>query len=268
MSKRLAGKVAFVTGAGRGQGRSHAVRLAQEGADIIAVDICGQMDSVPYSLATDEDLRETAAAVEALDRRIVATKADVRDFAGLKKALDDGVAELGRLDIVSANAGIFSVGAAHELSATSWNEMIDVNLNGVWRTAKAAVPHMQRGGSIVLTSSGNGAAPAPLFAHYVAAKYGVVGLMKSLALELASRGIRVNALMPGAVDTNMIKDFRDMTLSSIRYAPSEPPNEHMKLLQPVEISNALVFLASDDARYVTGAAFPVMGMALIEDEPQ
>ena len=268
MSARLAGKVAFVTGAARGQGRSHAVRLAQEGADIIAVDICGQLDSVPYPMATEDDLRQTVDAVQALDRRIVATKADVRDFERLKQALDDGVSELGRLDIVSANAGIFSIGAGHELSASSWKDMIDVNLTGVWHTAKAAVPHLSDGGggSIVLTSSGNGAAPAAMFAHYVAAKYGVVGLMKSLALELASRGIRVNALMPGAVATDMIKGFRDVTMESVRYAPSDPPNRMMKLLQPVEISNALVYLVSDEARYVTGAAFPVMGMALVDDE--
>jgi (+)-trans-carveol dehydrogenase len=159
MAGRLEGKVAFITGAARGQGRSHAIRLAEEGADIIAVDIAKQVDSVPYPMATPEDLAETVKEVEALDRRIVATQADVRDYAALKQALDDGVAELGHVDIVSANAGIASYGQAVDLDETTWRDMIDTNLTGVWHTCKAAIPHLiaqGNGGSIVLTSSAAG----------------------------------------------------------------------------------------------------------------
>jgi SDR family mycofactocin-dependent oxidoreductase len=188
MTGRVEGKVAFITGAARGQGRSHAVRLAEEGADIIAVDICAQIGSVPYEMATPADLAETVREVEALDRRIVAAEADVRDYAALKAALDDGVAQLGGLDIVSANAGIASFAPAADLEEATWQDMIDVNLTGVWHAAKAAIPHLiagGRGGSIVLTSSTAGLVALPNMAHYVAAKHGVVGLMRTLALELA-----------------------------------------------------------------------------------
>ena len=143
MAGRVEGKVAFITGAARGQGRSHAIRLAQEGADIIAVNLAAQVDSVPYPMATPEDLAQTVKEVEALDRRIVATQADVRDYAALKKALDDGVAQLGRLDIVSANAGIFSFGQDDELPEQTWQDMIDINLTGMWHTCKAAIPHLR-----------------------------------------------------------------------------------------------------------------------------
>src|SRR5689334_18231217 len=155
MAGRVEGKVAFVTGAARGQGRSHAIRLAEEGADIIAVDLCGQVDSVPYPMSTPGDLAQTVKEVESLDRRIVATQADVRDAVALKSALDAGVSELGRLDIVCANAGIFSF-STEELTEQAWRDMIDINLTGVWHTTRAAVPHLVeggRGGSIILTSS-------------------------------------------------------------------------------------------------------------------
>jgi (+)-trans-carveol dehydrogenase len=175
---RLEGKVAFVTGAARGQGRSHAVRLADEGADIVAVDIASQIDTVPFPMATPDDLAETVAEVEALDRRIVASQADVRDYDALKAALDDGVARLGRLDIVAANAGIVSYGSAEELIEEAWRDVIDVDLAGVWHTVKAAIPHLRAagGGSIVITSSVGGLEGSPSTAHYVAAKHGVVGL--------------------------------------------------------------------------------------------
>src|SRR5580698_8920014 len=153
MAGRVAGKVAFITGAARGQGRSHAIRLGEEGADLIAVDLAGQIGSVPYAMATPADLAETVKEVEALDRRIVATQADVRDYGALKAALDDGVAQLGRLDIVAANAGIFSVDRAEELPEQTWQDMIDTNLTGVWHAAKASIPHLRaggRGGSIIL----------------------------------------------------------------------------------------------------------------------
>jgi len=206
---RLAGKVAFITGAARGQGRSHALRLAEEGADLIAVDLVSDISSVPYALARPGDLDETVRRVEAMDRRIVATPADVRDYDALKKALDAGVERLGRVDIVSANAGIFSSGPAHQMDESTWADMIDVNLSGVWRTAKAAIPHLVEqgdGGAIILTASVAGLRSYANVGHYVAAKHGVVGLMKTLAQELAPHRVRVNALAPTQVDTAMIQN--------------------------------------------------------------
>ncbi len=271
MAGRVAGKVAFITGAARGQGRSHAIRLAQEGADIIAVNLCGQVDSVPYAMATPADLAETVKEVEALDRRIVATQADVRDFGALKTALDDGVAQLGHLDIVSANAGIFSFGTLEELSETAWRDMLDVNLTGVWHAAKAAIPHLRaaRGGSIILTSSGLGLEGMPNVGHYVSAKHGVVGLMRTLALELAPDLIRVNSVHPTTVNTDMIQNAAAYEL----FAPDLPEDERtsqviterlltinalpIPWIEPVDVSNAVLWLASDEARYVTGVPLPV-----------
>src|SRR3981081_2325321 len=205
----LDGKVAFITGAARGQGRSHAITLAREGADIISVDIAAQIASVPYPMATREDLAQTVKEVEATGRRIVATQADVRDYDALKQALDEGVAQLGRLDIVSANAGIVSYGRAEDLAEQTWQDVIDVNLTGEWHAAKAAIPHLRaggRGGSIVITSSDAGLKGFPNLAHYVSAKHGVVGLMRTLALELAPDMIRVNSLHPTTVDTPMVQN--------------------------------------------------------------
>jgi (+)-trans-carveol dehydrogenase len=270
MAGKLEGKVAFITGAARGQGRSHAIRLAEEGADIIAVDICDQVGSVPYPMATPEDLTETVKEVEALDRRIVATQADVRDYGALKKALDDGVAELGRLDIVSANAGIASYGQAAELDETTWQDMIDINLTGVWHAAKAAIPHLiagGRGGSIVLTSSTAGLLAIPNMAHYVSAKHGVVGLMRTLALELAPHFIRVNSVHPTGVDTPMVQNDASMRLflPDVENPTAEQYAEVMGSLnalpipwvEPRDISNAVLFLASDEARYITGVTLPI-----------
>jgi SDR family mycofactocin-dependent oxidoreductase len=205
---RLEGKVAFVTGAARGQGRSHTGRLAEEGADIVAVDIASQIDTVPYTMARPDDLALTVKEVEALDRRIVATEVDVRDYNGLKAALDDGVDQLGRLDIVSANAGIVGYAAAEELSEQAWRNMIDVNLTGAWHTVKAAIPHLRAGGggSIVITSSDAGLEAAPNAAHYGASKHGVVGLMRALADELAPDMVRVNTVHPGSVNTDMVQN--------------------------------------------------------------
>ena len=268
---RLDGKVAFVTGAARGQGRSHALRMAQEGADIVAIDIADQIASVGYPMARQEDLDETVRQIEALDRRIVASKADVRDYDALKAALDDGVAQLGRLDIVSANAGIASFGSAVDLSEAEWDDMMDVNLKGVWHTAKAAIPHLRAagGGSVILTSSTAGLEALPNLAHYVAAKHGVVGLMRTLALELAADMIRVNSVHPTSVDTDMIHN--DMTYEL--FAPDltkeqrtrEALAERFQTLnalpipwvEAVDISNAVLFLASDEARYITGVTLPV-----------
>jgi SDR family mycofactocin-dependent oxidoreductase len=269
MAGRVEGKVAFITGAARGQGRSHAIRLAQEGADIIAVDLVGQIDTVPYAMSTPDDLTETVRQVEALDRRIVATRADVRDYSALKKALDDGVAQLGKLDIVSANAGIFSFGTLENLSDEAWKDMLDVNLTGVWHAVKAAIPHLKAngGGSVILTSSDAGLFAFPNIGHYVSAKHGVVGLMRTAALELANDNIRVNSIHPTNVDTDMIQNETayHLFLPDVEHPTREQFAEAAKPLnalpipwvQPVDISNALLWLASDEARYVTGVTLPV-----------
>ena len=254
---RLAGKVAFITGAARGQGRSHAVRLAEEGADIIAIDI-----------GSPTDLAQTVKEVEALDRRIVASQADVRDSGGLTAALDDGVARLGRLDIVVANAGIVRFGTVEELTEQAWRDVIDVNLTGVWHTVKAAIPHLRAagGGSIIII--GTGLKGKPNLGHYAAAKHGLVGLMQSLANELAPDMVRVNTVHPSAVDNDMIHnqalyhqllpDHRgDITRQEI-----EPVFQTLNALpvpwvESVDISNAVLFLASDEARYITGVTLPV-----------
>jgi (+)-trans-carveol dehydrogenase len=267
---RVEGKVAFVTGAARGQGRSHAVRLAQEGADIVAVDICAQVDSVTsYAMATADDLKETVAQVEALDRRIIATRADVRDFAHLSRVLDEGVAELGRLDIVCANAGIYSTGRMVDLSEQTWQDMIDINLTGVWHTCKAAIPHLiaAGGGSMILTSSAVGLKASQNVGHYGAAKHAVVGLMRTLALELAADMIRVNSVHPTGVDTLMI--MNDSLYAQMAPGVAHPTREDVipvmssmnalpvPWVEPVDVSNAVLFLASDEARYITGVTFPV-----------
>ena len=276
---RLSGKVAFITGAARGQGRAHAVRLAEEGADIIAVDISRQIDSVPYRLATEGDLAETVRQVEALDRRIVAADADVRDYASLKGAVDAGVAELGRLDIVVANAGIFSRGRLIDLDEAAFRDVIDVNLIGVWHTVKAAVPHIQaggRGGSIVMTSSTGGLRAAGNTGHYTASKHGVVGLMRTLAKELAPEMIRVNSVHPTAVDTPMMHNDDMYSLFAPDAAEADRNRELMverslglnmlpiPWVEPVDIANAVLFLVSDEGRYVTGVTLPVDAGALIK----
>ena len=208
MAGRVEGKVAFVTGAARGQGRSHAVRLAQEGADIIALDICGPIrDNALIEPSTPEDMAETVEAVKGLNRRIVTVQADVRDFDAVKSAVDDGVAQLGRLDIVVANAGIGTGGTPlHQTDEFDWQEMQDINLSGVWKTVKAAVPHIiegGNGGSIILTSSVGGLKAYPNTGPYIAAKHGVVGLMRSFAVELGEHFIRVNTVHPTNVNTPM-----------------------------------------------------------------
>jgi SDR family mycofactocin-dependent oxidoreductase len=259
---RVEGKVAFVTGAGRGQGRSHAIRLAEEGADIIAVDICRNYDTVGYGMSTEADLAQTAKDVEALDRRIVATRADVRDAAALKAAVDEGVAQLGRLDIVCANAGICTVQAWDEVTPAVWQDTLDTNLTGVWNTMVACTPHLiaAGGGSIIATSSTAGIKGLPYFAPYVAAKHGVVGIARTMANELARHQIRVNTVHPTGVDTPMATGLgglnplieRDPNLGPI-YMNTLP----VETVDVRDISNAVLFLASDEARYVTGLEFTV-----------
>jgi (+)-trans-carveol dehydrogenase len=269
MTGRVEGKVAFITGAARGQGRSHALRLAEEGADIIAVDICEQIESVPYDMSTPADLEQTVKEVQAQGRRIVAVQADVRDHAALEAAVDAGVAELGRLDIVCANAGILSFAGGAELSETMWTDMIDVNLTGVWNTARVTVPHLTSagGGSIVLTNSAAGLRARKNLAHYVSAKHGVVGLMRSLALELAPQMIRVNSVHPTGVDTDMV--MNDAMWSLFRPDLTAPNREDVRnrcqemnalpipWVEPRDVSNAVLFLASDESRYITGVTLPV-----------
>jgi SDR family mycofactocin-dependent oxidoreductase len=263
------GKVAFVTGAARGQGRSHALRLAQEGADIIAIDIAAQIDTVPYPMGTPEDLAETVRQVEALDRRIVASQADTRDYDAVKKAVDEGVAQLGRLDIVASNAGIAGYGRADELSEQAWQDMIDVQLTGMWHACKAAIPHLRAagGGSITITSSDAGLFAMENLAHYVSAKHGVVGLMRALTLELANDMIRVNTVNPTVVNTPMVNNEPSYKL--FRPDLEHPTEDDFKAaaltlnalpipwVEPVDISNAVLFLASDEARYITGITLPV-----------
>lgn len=259
---RVEGKVAFVTGAARGQGRSHAIRLAEEGADIIAVDICEDVASVPYGLATQADLDETVKAVEALDRRIVARAADVRDPAALQAVVDAGVAELGRLDVVSANAGICTVQRWDEVTPQVWQDTLDINLTGVWNTCTAAIPHLiaAGGGSIVITSSTAGIKGLPFLAPYVAAKHAVVGIGRSLANELSAHSIRVNTVHPTGVDTPMVAGLgglepilgKDPMLGPI-FMNSLP----VEMTDPRDISNAVLWLASDESRYVTGLMLTV-----------
>jgi SDR family mycofactocin-dependent oxidoreductase len=231
---KLDGKVAFITGAARGQGRSHAVKLASEGADIIAIDSCADTKTALYPMATEEDLAETVRLVEALDRRIVATKADVRDRDHLKKVVAAGVAELGRLDIVSANAGICTLQEWDEVTTEIWQETIDINLTGVWNTCVAAIPHLLAAGagSIIITSSTAGRKGLPFFAPYVAAKAGVVGVAKSLANELGERNIRVNTVHPTGVNTKMLDGLGGMS-AIIEHHPKVGPLYENAL--PVEL---------------------------------
>ncbi|MGB3369028.1 MAG: mycofactocin-coupled SDR family oxidoreductase [Rhodococcus sp. (in: high G+C Gram-positive bacteria)] len=262
MTTRFDGKVAFITGAARGQGRAEAIRLASEGADIIAVDICREFPSTHYDGASAADLAETVAAVEALDRRIVATETDTRDFAALDKALRDGVAELGRLDVVVANAGICSAAMSWQITPEQWQETIDVNLTGTFFTVKAAVPILLEqgtGGSIVMTSSVAGLRGLPFLAHYAASKHGIVGLCRSMANELGQYGIRVNSIHPHGVETGMqptemmaLIGEHGATLGPIFMGSLPDP-----VSQPEDIAAAVAWLASDEARHVTGIQLPV-----------
>lgn len=262
---RVQGKVAFITGAARGQGRSHAVRLAQEGAEIIAVDVCQSFGTVPYDGPTEADLAQTVKEVEALDRRILARQADVRDLSSLQAAVDEGLSQFGHIDIVCANAGIASFGPALELTEETWQEVIDINLTGVWKTVKATAPSMVergQGGSIILTSSIAGLIAFPMLAHYTAAKHGVTGLMRTLAIELAAHDIRVNSVHPTTVDTPMVANeaVYGLFMGGLQGVTREQASEGMKALnampvpwvEAVDISNAVLYLASDEARYVTG----------------
>jgi SDR family mycofactocin-dependent oxidoreductase len=278
MTGRVEGKVAFITGAARGQGRSHAVRLAQEGADIIAIDICKPIDDVVYPASTPDDLAETEDLVKRHHRRIVTAEVDVRDYDALKAAVDAGVDQLGRLDIIVANAGIGNAGnKLHKIRDNIWQDMIDVNLSGVWKTVKAGVPHVisgGRGGSIVLTSSVGGMKALPHTGHYIAAKHGVVGLMRTFAVELGQHMIRVNSVHPTQVNTPMAMNevtFRLFAPHKENPGPEDfaPMSQMMHTLpvpwvEPEDIGNAVLFFASDESRYVTGVQLPVDAGALLK----
>lgn len=274
---RLDGKVAFITGAARGQGRSHAIRLAQEGADIIAIDVCEAVETNKIPPATQEDLDETVRQVEALDRRILATKADVRDYDAVKSAVDAGVAELGRLDIVAANAGISGTpNRAEDIPEDDWKTMIDINLSGAWRACKAAIPHLRAagGGSIIITSSDAGLFAYENISHYVSAKHGLVGLMRTLALELAPDMIRVNSVHPTTVATDMVMnetifklfrpDLENPTKDDFAAAAVQMNALPIPWVEAVDISNAVLFLASDESRYITGVPLPVDAGAAVK----
>jgi SDR family mycofactocin-dependent oxidoreductase len=264
MAGQLEGKVAFITGAARGQGRSHALTLAREGADIIAVDICAPsgLDTVTFS--TPEDLEETARQVSTLGRRVHTAHVDVRDKSALKAAVDAGVSEFGHLDIVLANAGISTINTWDEVSEEIWNASIDINLTGVWNTLVAGTPHLIEagGGVMVATSSTLGIVGRPFFAPYAASKHGVVGIMKSMANELAKYNIRVNTVHPTGVDTPMLQGLGGMQglfekepgMAPLFENALKTPNG---LVEAQDISNAILFLVADTGRYITGLQLTV-----------
>ncbi|NLP85131.1 mycofactocin-coupled SDR family oxidoreductase [Microbacterium sp. CFH 90308] len=259
---RVDGKVALVTGAARGQGRSHALRLAEEGADIIAVDLCGPVPGLQYSAATEEDLAETVRQVEELDRRIVASVTDVRDRNVFKTAIDEGVATLGRLDIVVGNAGICIIAPWDEVTPEIWDTTISTNLTGVFNTVQLTAPHLiaAGGGSIILTSSAAGLKGLPFLTPYVASKFGVTGLGKAFATELAEHNIRVNTLHPTGVETamgEMADAYPPLLEKHPRVGGMLTNMLPIETTQPRDQSNAVLFLASDEARYVTALPMTV-----------
>ena len=265
---RLDGKVAFITGAARGQGRSHAIKLAEEGADVIALDLCAAIPTVPYPAATEEDLEETAAAVLDRGRRIVTVIGDVRDAEGVRAAVARGAAELGGLDIVLANAGVITLADEEHDEDQAFRDVIETNLIGVWNTVNATAPlmiHHGHGGAIVITSSalglsGRGGNGSGGISGYTAAKHGVVGLMRSFATWLAPHNIRVNSVHPTGVATPMIENeplaeyFAANPNVGAALAANLLP---IDMVQPLDISNAIAWLVSDEARYVTGVTLPV-----------
>jgi len=261
---KLDGKVAFISGGARGQGRSHAVRLAEEGADIITFDICAQIDTVPYEMSNPDDLEVTRSQVEALGRRIVAEQADARDVDAVRKVFEAGTAELGSVHIVVANAGI-GIGGANS-SDRDWHDVLDVNLTGVWNTVRVVIPSLierDQGGSIILTSSTGGMMGVgnvdPGMLAYTASKHAVVGLMRAWANHLAPHSIRVNSVAPTAVNTPMAaNDSMKATLDANPVMAAAWMNPiPVMWVEAIDISNAVAFLASDESRYVTGTVLPV-----------
>jgi SDR family mycofactocin-dependent oxidoreductase len=264
-SGTLQGRVAFITGAARGQGRAHAARLAREGADIIALDICAPVsDTISYPAATPEDLAETVRAVEAEGRKVLARAVDIRDDAALRQLVADGVEQFGRLDILIANAGVLSWGRVWELTDEQWESVVGVNLTGTFRTVRATIPAMieaGNGGSIIVVSSSAGLKATPGNGHYSASKHGLVGLTNSLAIELAEFGIRVNSIHPYSIDTPMVEP--DLMMQVFGKHPHYIHSFGPMPLQPKgfmaasEVSDVVAWLAGDGSSTLTGAQIPV-----------
>ena len=267
---RVEGRVALVTGAARGQGRSHAVRLAEEGADVVLVDACADVPTVPYDQPGTEALDETRALVDKAGRRVQAHVADVRDRGALQRIVAEATDELGVIDIVIANAGVISFKPAQAIGAEDWDEVLGINLTGAWNTVQPTLQPMidrGRGGVITLVSSAAGLKGPPNMAHYAAAKTGLVGLMRSLANELGPHGIRVNTLHPTTVDTGMVhwQGAYDMFRPDLEHPTRDDVVEPFQMLnvlpvpwiQPDDVTDALLWLCSDEARYVTGVALPI-----------
>jgi SDR family mycofactocin-dependent oxidoreductase len=272
-SGTLDGRVAFVTGAARGQGRAHAVRLANEGADIIAIDVCRAVDdTITYPPATPDDLAETVRAVESAGRKVLAREVDIRDLAAQQQVVADGVEQFGRLDIVVANAGVLSWGRMFEMSPEQWDTVVDVNLNGTWRTIRAAVPAMieaGNGGSIVIVSSSAGLKATPGNGHYSASKHGLVALTNALALEVGEYGIRVNSIHPYSIDTPMIEPAAMAAvfskypnyLHSFAPMPLQPVGQNDKglsaFMTPEEVADVVAWLAGDGSATLSGSQIAV-----------
>jgi SDR family mycofactocin-dependent oxidoreductase len=274
MAGTLEGRVAFVTGAARGQGRAHAVRLAAEGADIVAIDICGPVsDTITYPPATSEELAETASAVEAKGRKVLAREVDIRDLAAQQQVVADAIEQFGRLDVVVANAGVLSWGRMFEMSEEQWDSVIDVNLNGTWRTIRAAVPAMieaGNGGSIIVVSSSAGLKATPGNSHYAASKHGLVAITNSLALEVGEFGIRVNSIHPYSIGTPMVEPEAMMEIfgkyptyiHSFSPMPFHPVNHQGKkglqeFMTAEEVSDVVAWLAGDGSATISGSQIAV-----------
>ncbi|CAN5837424.1 mycofactocin-coupled SDR family oxidoreductase [soil metagenome] len=270
----LEGRVAFVTGAARGQGRAHAIRLAEEGADIIAVDVCGAIsDTITYPPATAEELADTVRAVESTGRKVLAREVDIRDLAAQQQVVADGIEQFGRLDVLVANAGVLSWGRLFEMSEEQWDTVIEVNLSGTWRTIRAAVPAMieaGNGGSIIIVSSSAGLKATPGNGHYSASKHGLVGLTNALAIEVGEFGIRVNSIHPYSIDTPMVEAEAMMEifgkypafLHSFSPMPYHPVNHNGKkglkeFMTPEEVSDVVAWLAADGSATISGSQIAV-----------
>jgi SDR family mycofactocin-dependent oxidoreductase len=259
---RVQGKVVLITGAARGQGRQHAVRLAREGADIIAVDVPGGYSELDYGMATVDDLQETARLVEKEGRRVVTPTADIRDADALRAAVDDAVAELGRLDVVVANAAVCKLHPWNEVTSEVWREVVDTNLTGTWNTISTTAPHLIEagGGSIVVIGSTSALKGTPFFAPYTAAKHGVVGLANAMANELARHSIRVNTVHPAGVKTALtgaLTRLDELIATDPNLGPVFSNALPTQWVEPDDVSNAVLYLASDESRYVTGTELKV-----------
>jgi SDR family mycofactocin-dependent oxidoreductase len=263
MSDRLAGKVALITGAAQGMGRVHAVRFAQEGADLILLDRCEQDPSIGYPMGTTDGLAETARLVEAAGRRAVTGAVDVRDAGALSAAVSDGVAELGHLDVVVANAGVCTAQRWENVTPEVWDLTIATNVTGTWHTCQASIPHLRAagGGSMVLISSGAGVSGTPFLLPYAVSKHAIVGLMRVLANELGSHGIRVNSVHPGGVDTPMGEGAHAQIGPLVAASPELAGIFAVTLpfgrMAAQDITPTVLYLACDDSRFVTGTTLVV-----------